>query len=274
MFGKCIYSIRRRLCHRSKLALLVGCFWGTGKKALPFTGLRPSFPSIRPSVGAVAADGTMAAAAVVVVSPAMCDAALEAGYFSGYAALPFLSSQRLASNNLQRLAALQSPHVLSWHSMVRRRTPRVAALMRPGQCKPRPWLDQGEKEAHARACARAWKCCTTTTALAILASGSCYIEYARSCLKRIEAADASTAGTTVSPGARRACRGCCCWSCHAVPGRQAQAEHAASLLTSTVCAATTSRLQCRLALLSSYVVVVECSKLNNARWVSEWSVQD
>ena len=96
-----------------------------------------------------------AAATAVVVSPAMCDAALEAGYFSGYAALPFLSSQRLASNNLQRLAALQSPHVLSWHSMVRRRTPRAAALMRPGQCKPRPWLDQGEKEAHARACARA-----------------------------------------------------------------------------------------------------------------------
>ena len=94
------------------------------------------------------------AAGVVVVSPAMCDAALEAGYFSGYAALPFLGSQRLASNNLQRLAALQSPHVLSWHSMVRRRTPRAAALMRPGQCKPRPWLDQGEKEAHARACAR------------------------------------------------------------------------------------------------------------------------
>ena len=54
-----------------------------------------------------------AAATAVVVSPAMCDAALEAGYFSGYAALPFLSSQRLASNNLQRLAALQSPHVLS-----------------------------------------------------------------------------------------------------------------------------------------------------------------
>lgn len=100
----------------------------------------------------------MAAAAVVVVSPAMCDAALEAGYFSGYAALPFLSSRRLASNNLQRLAALQSPHVLSWHSMVRRRVPpppRAAALMQPGQCKPRPWLDQGEKEAHARACARA-----------------------------------------------------------------------------------------------------------------------
>jgi hypothetical protein len=100
-----------------------------------------------------------APAAAVVVSPAMCDVALEAGYFSGYAALPFLSSQRLASNNLQRLAALQSPHVLSWHSMVRRRhsAPRVpaAALMRPGQCKPRPWLDQGEKEAHARACARA-----------------------------------------------------------------------------------------------------------------------
>ena len=97
----------------------------------------------------------------VVVSPAMCDAAaLEAGYFSGYAALPFLSSQRLASNNLQRLAALQSPHVLSWHSMVRRRTtPRAAAsaLMRPGQCKPRPWLDQGEKEAHARVRARALK---------------------------------------------------------------------------------------------------------------------
>ena len=66
-----------------------------------------------------------AAATAVVVSPAMCDAALEAGYFSGYAALPFLSSQRLASNNLQRLAALQSPHVLSWHSMVSRRTPRA-----------------------------------------------------------------------------------------------------------------------------------------------------
>ena len=66
-----------------------------------------------------------ATATAVVVSPAMCDAALEAGYFSGYAALPFLSSQRLASNNLQRLAALQSPHVLSWHSMVRRRTPRA-----------------------------------------------------------------------------------------------------------------------------------------------------
>ena len=95
-------------------------------------------------------------------------------------------------------------------------------------------------------------------------AAQCYIEYARSCLKRIEAAAA--AGTTVSPGARRARRGCCCcWSCHAVPGRQAQAEHAASLLTSTVCAATTSRLQCRWALLSSYVVVVECSKLNNAR---------
>ena len=31
-----------------------------------------------------------AAATAVVVSPAMCDAALEAGYFSGYAALPFL----------------------------------------------------------------------------------------------------------------------------------------------------------------------------------------
>ena len=61
-------------------------------------------------------------ATAVVVSPAVCDAALEAGYFSGYAALPFLSSQRLASNNLQRLAALQSPHVLSWHSMVRRRS--------------------------------------------------------------------------------------------------------------------------------------------------------
>ena len=101
----------------------------------------------------------MAAATALVVSPAMCDAALEAGYFSGYAALPFLSSQRLASNNLQRLAALQSPHVLSWHSMVRRRTAAraAAALMRPGQCKPRPWLDQGEKEAHARACARALK---------------------------------------------------------------------------------------------------------------------
>ena len=56
-----------------------------------------------------------------------------------------------------------------------------------------------------------------------------------------------------------------CWSCTGVPGRQAQAEHAASLLTSTVCAATTSRLQCRWSLLSSYVVVVECSKLNNAR---------
>ena len=58
------------------------------------------------------------------------------------------------------------------------------------------------------------------------ASGSCYIEYARSCLKRIEAAaagTAGTAGTTVSPGARRARRGCycCCWSCHAVPARQA-----------------------------------------------------
>ena len=48
-------------------------------------------------------------ATAVVVSPAVCDAALEAGYFSGYAALPFLSSQRLASNNLQRLAALQEP---------------------------------------------------------------------------------------------------------------------------------------------------------------------
>ncbi len=68
-----------------------------------------------------------AAAAVVVLSPAICDAAHEAGYFSGYAALPFLSSQRLASNNLQRLAALQSPHVLSWHSMVRRRVPHAAA---------------------------------------------------------------------------------------------------------------------------------------------------
>ena len=108
----------------------------------------------------VAAPEAAPAVKAVVVSPAMCDAAaLEAGYFSGYAALPFLSSQRLASNNLQRLAALQSPHVLSWHSMVcRRSAPRAAAaaaLMRPGQCKPRPWLDQGEKEAHARACARA-----------------------------------------------------------------------------------------------------------------------
>ena len=69
----------------------------------------------------MAAAATATAATAVVVSPAMCDAALEAGYFSGYAALPFLSSQRLASNNLQRLAALRSPHVLSWHSMVRRR---------------------------------------------------------------------------------------------------------------------------------------------------------
>ena len=58
----------------------------------------------------VAAPEAAPAVKAVVVSPAMCDAAaLEAGYFSGYAALPFLSSQRLASNNLQRLAALHSP---------------------------------------------------------------------------------------------------------------------------------------------------------------------
>ena len=76
-----------------------------------------------------------AAPAVVVSSPAMCDAAaLEAGYFSGYAALPFLSSQRLASNNLQRLAALQSPHVLSWHSMVRRRSAPRRAQRRRHSC--------------------------------------------------------------------------------------------------------------------------------------------
>ena len=37
MFGKCIYSIRRRLCHRSKLALLVGCLLlRHGKESLTF----------------------------------------------------------------------------------------------------------------------------------------------------------------------------------------------------------------------------------------------
>ena len=44
--------------------------------------------------------------------------------------------------------------------------------------------------------------------------------------------------------------------------KASKAEHAASLLTSTVSATTSRRLW---ALLSSYVVVVECSKLNNAR---------
>ena len=100
-------------------------------------------------------------------------------------------------------------------------------------------------------------------------SGSCYIEYARSCLKRIEAAGALVALLALLYPPARAARTeaavTACWSCTGVPGRQAQAEHAASLLTSTVCAATTSRLQCRWSLLSSYVVVVECSKLNNAR---------
>ena len=200
----------------SWLCLLAAYFWGTGKKALPFTGLRPSFPSICPSVGAVAADGTMAAATAtataVVVSPAMCDAALEAGYFSGYAALPFLSSQRLASNNLQRLAALQSPHVLSWHSMVRRRRAQRRYSCGLGNAN----RGHGSiKERRKRMLGRArapWKCCTTTTHGTGHTGKRLKLYRIRALLPQAHwgcRRAGGTAGTTVSPGARRAHRGCC-----------------------------------------------------------------
>ena len=151
--------------------------------------------------------------------------------------------------------------------------------MRPGQCKPRPWLDQGEKEAHARACARALKMLhyytthgTGHTAKQAAHAISNTRAPASSALRLPLLAPLALLALLFLPARAARAEAATAADGPAMlyqPGRQAQAEHCC-LVTDfdglTVCAATTSRrLQCRWSLLSSYVVVVECSKLNNAR---------